>query len=487
MRRLFLIALAAMLILSGCGSSVSAPATQVPTTVTTAAEPAVFRVGFGEADITPTWNVGLLGHGNEATRISTTVRRNLFAHVLAVTDEAQNTALLISLDLVSTPDILVDHMTKWCTETYGIPRENVLMSSIHQHSTPVYDGMYSNLVEKGMKKAIAAALEDRQSADMYINTVQTQALSFVRHYWTNNGTICGDNYGSAEGGLKCHESESDKDMQLVKFTREGKDIIVVNFQAHPHLSSSSIDTAIDSDWPGIMRMKVAGELGCHVMYFSGAGGNLNSNSRIDEENVSVDYLDHGKRAAEYVIGAEDSYTQVRTGTVAAKQLTIAYDVDHSMDHLLGDATAIHSLRHTQGIEKAVAALANYPAFSSIYHVSAVVDKAALGETKELTISAISVGDVAFTAHPYEMFDTNGMELKSGTVGNPNYEAEDQLENPYAMTIVTTQSNGSVGYIPSRLGYTNGGYSTDITKFAAGTGEILVGDYLHILQQLHSGN
>ena len=40
-----------------------------------------------------------------------------------------------------------------------------------------------------------------------------------------------------------------------------------------------------------------------------------------------------------------------------------------------------------------------------------------------------------------------------------------------------------GHIPSRLGCSNGGYSTDITKFAAGTGEQLVGDYMHILYSL----
>ena len=44
---------------------------------------------------------------------------------------------------------------------------------------------------------------------------------------------------------------------------------------------------------------------------------------------------------------------------------------------------------------------------------------------EVDIGVISIGDVAFTIHPYEMFDTNGMELRSGTVGKANYEADEQ--------------------------------------------------------------
>jgi hypothetical protein len=59
-----------------------------------------------------------------------------------------------------------------------------------------------------------------------------------------------------------------------------------------------------------------------------------------------------------------------------------------------------------------------------------------------------------------------------------------MENPYKMTFISTMGNGSNGYVPSRLGYTNGGYSTDITKYAPGTGEQLVGDYLALLNEIH---
>ena len=92
--------------------------------------------------------------------------------------------------------------------------------------------------------------------------------------------------------------------------------------------------------------------------------------------------------------------------------------------------------------------------------------------------------MAFTFHPYEMFDTSGMELRAGTVGNPNYETDEQLENPFAMTFICTLANGHLGYVPSQLGYTNGGYSTDIAYLAPGSGERLVGDYLAILNELH---
>jgi hypothetical protein len=85
-----------------------------------------------------------------------------------------------------------------------------------------------------------------------------------------------------------------------------------------------------------------------------------------------------------------------------------------------------------------------------------------------------------------MFDTNGMELRAGTVGNPNYKEAEQLTNPYPMTFLCTLGNGHLGYVPSLLGYNNGGYSTDIAYLAPGSGERLVGDYLRILHDLRKG-
>ena len=67
----------------------------------------------------------------------------------------------------------------------------------------------------------------------------------------------------------------------------------------------------------------------------------------------------------------------------------------------------------------------------------------------------------------------------------NYFPEEQMENPYKMTIVATIANGYNSYIPSRMGYTNGGYSTDTALFAPGSGERIVADYLKILNELHS--
>ena len=260
---------------------------------------------------------------------------------------------------------------------------------------------------------------------------------------------------------------------------------MVNFQCHPHMGSTGKLTTIHSDWPGAMRDAVTEALGVHCVYYSGAGGNMSSASRILQDNVTNpkdDYVQHGKRAAQYVINAEDTYTKVNTGTIRCKAIHNTYKADHSLDYLLDAAQVVHDARK-QGMAYAREVIKQYPQLNSVFQATAVVGKVKLGQTRECFLGAITFGDIAFTAHPYEMFDTNGAELRGGTVGNENYAQEDQLENPFPMTFVVSKANGGEAYIPSMFGYIHGGYERDCTRFAPGSGELMVGDVLHMLNEL----
>lgn len=488
MNKLIALLLVSLMVVCLCACGSNPPST----TTTGEVAKSAFMAGFGKVDITPQeTGVPMSGYASSSERLSTGLRSYLYAIAVAVQDGEGNLAVLVSLDQVALSTNHANTIRQWAEKKLGIPQENLLIASIHQHSTPDPDNRafpssiaYREYMIKGIQNAITAAVEDLTPAQLYINTVTTDALSFVRHYWTNDGTLCGDGFGSAASGLVGHESESDKEMRLVKFVREAcKDILLINFQGHPHMGTDAEQTDIHSDWPGVMRDIVAEELGVECVYFSGAGGNLNSTSRIKSENITTDFREHGRRAAGYAIDAEGGYTQVDSGTIRCKEFTATYQADHSMDHLLEKAMIINDAR-SRDSQEARELLKEYPEFHSIYHATAVVNKAKEGSTRDITISVITFGDVAFTVHPYEMFDTNGMELRIGSVGNPNYDAEDQLDNPYKMTVVCSLGNGTHGYIPSRMGYTNGGYSTDVTKFAPGTGEQLVGDYLRLLNELH---
>lgn len=487
MKKIFALVLAAVLLLSlaACGGEAAPETTAV--IETTEAPKAGLQAGFAAANIVPNFNIGLQGFGNEKERIFTgSLKTYIYAHVLALTDANDTTMLFISVDAGGIGGWEAS-LRQEIQNTYKIPKNNILVHAIHQHSTPTMNGDYQKFCTTEVLKAVEKALDDRAPAQLLINTVQTEAMTFVRNYWMNDGTIWGPNYGDKSSGFKSHESEADNEIRLLKFQREGEKapILLVNFQGHPLMGASSSNADIHGDWPEVMRDTVSKETGYHVMYVSGAQGNLTGETQIPEEKVSTDWKHHGKRLADYVMSAEDSYTPVESGEIKILSSNDSYATDHSMDHLISIATAVNEVYQAQGLAAGQAEAKKYPELHSIYHATNILKKAATDPTIKVNLFAASIGDVVFATVPYEMFDTNGMELRNGTVGNENYAAEDQLENPFKMTIVCSLTNGHLGYVPSQLGYTNGGYATDITKLAPGSGEILIGDLLHMLDELHS--
>ena len=140
----------------------------------------------------------------------------------------------------------------------------------------------------------------------------------------------------------------------------------------------------------------------------------------------------------------------------ASIVTYTAENDHTMDHLLEEATAIRDYWYKTNNATDAMKLGTSGQVHSTYHAEAIVSKANAPATQEVNIPVISFGDIGVTGGPYEMFDTNGMQVKEGA--------------PMAMTIMCNMANGSIGYVPSQLGFDNGGYSTDITRVAPGSGE-----------------
>ena len=78
---------------------------------------------------------------------------------------------------------------------------------------------------------------------------------------------------------------------------------------------------------------------------------------------------------------------------------------------------------------------------------------------------------ALPIFPYEMFDTNGMQVKE--------------QSPFKMTLVLTNSDGAYAYVPSYEACTEyGGYETEATYFGAGVAEQVVAQFLDMLGNLY---
>lgn len=481
----------------------------------------ISSVGYSAVDISPTSDmfgkVGLMGFGNESTRLVTSVDKDyapLKAICVAVTDRDGNTVLLISVDSASVGNGVAKQIVSQISANYGVPEGNIMISSNHQHSTPVFGGMYDALFVSRVVESARLALADRKEVvgmTAQIVEVGENNFNFVRNVQYADllgrpiaGAMKTDNHDDANritgSSLlkKVYESTADDDVQLVKITREGASpILLTNFQTHPHMATDSSKTVATADIIGVFRDKLAELTGCEVMYFTGASGNINAWSNIDtnKEKEDLDYITQGRSLAEVVAnGIQDSawisVVSESTGGVATKTVTKQYSVmlnsvpswlsGKTMDEIVSYAANFWNA--TDGYLKNTTAsdLKNYGIYSK-YHAKYIIMRSTNKETdtKSLTISAIAIGDLAFVVVPYEMYDTNGMWIKENS--------------PYKMTFTThladmpTSNRASFGngYIPSAQSYVNGGYSVDIAQFAAGTGEKVAQDYIYILNELYN--
>jgi hypothetical protein len=260
-----------------------------------------------------------------------------------------------------------------------------------------------------------------------MGVTHTESLNYVRRYVTLDGkTYLGnwpDFMDSTEGR---HETEPDNTMQLLRFQREaGKDVVLCNWQCHP--CSPGIGTAngtkVSSDWIGPMRKQVEKTEDVHFAFFQGAAGNLASNTRINGEQDNQNYVDKGRKLAEAVSRGLGNMKDAKTGKLAAKRIE--------------------------------------------YPLTRRPDKG--GTTDTFYLSAFSLGEIAFATAPYEMHDTNGVQVKENS--------------PFEMTFMCAYTDGMFSYIPASFAFEMGGYEVEKCYYEKGTGEVLANRLITLLEEI----
>lgn len=466
MKRFLLLLLIVSVLLTGCAF------------FTAKTEPELL-IGYAEADITPEGSVPLRGYGRVHKRYSKNTLDPLLVSCMAITDNEGNTILLMAIDL--TTSATVTEYRDAISEETCVPASHIAISASHTHSAPDTTAKYlkgvksyNTMLQKQVLQVAKDAMADRKAATLFGATVETTGLNFVRRYVLKDGTFGGDNYGDFSVGIEGHESEVDNTMQLVKVVREGRpDIILTNFQTHPHRTGGSKKYDVSADIVGAYRTALSEALGCQVMYFTGGSGNVNPTSRIQEENIYPDYLSHGNAMA--LAAQQADYQPLSIGKVQAVSRDVEAQVNHTYDEYADILKAQHKRWNDGELSTAqFNELANTLVpfkINSPYHANAIYNNSKRSATETFTIYAFSFGDVSFIGAPYEMFDHNGLQIKE--------------DSPFAMTIVGTCCNGGMGYLPSALGFQNGGYSVDTTRYVGGTAEQMVENFTEMLRELYS--
>lgn len=407
------------LALFGCGGSQEAAGEPAAVDIT-----GKFSVGFGKVDISPEQSVYLRGYGDDKKdRMSTMVADPLYATCMAITDATGKTVLMVATDLIGTGSITFDPVRKLISSTTGVPFDDIMVFGSHNHSGPDFtDPVYQVLLKDRIPQACQAAMEDRKPAQMYTTFCRPEGYNTVRHYLLTDGSYQGYSVGSVpKNQLVGHYGIADNLLQLVKFTREGgQDIVLINWQGHPKGSSPQPYTAATSNYVGILRDTVNAALGCESLFFLSGSGNVNNSSQIPGEVSQENYMELGKELGQEAITAAANF---QPATLDKIQTSIGY-------------------LNLQG-QKDVA-----------------------GQK----LHAISIGDLAFVFAPFEIFDTNAMAVKENS--------------KFPMTFYASCANDSRGYLPTPPSFDwEITYEAGITKYPKGTAENVEAIFLELLDGL----
>ncbi len=422
--------------------------------------PDEFSAGFGREEMVPNLPIKL-GNGNTGETMADT----LYATCVAVHD-GEKTALFFHMDMKEMPEAIFDKATEQLTKEFGIPAENVIMTATHTHVAPHTSSDEANNIRwrgtlyEAVVSAAEQALRDLVPTEVAVGTGDATGFTFVRRYLMNDGTY---KWIPGRGSdIKAPESAADPELRTIHFIRENaKDIVMANFQTHYCGDSKGIT----SDFVHYLRQSVEKDMDMHFAYFNGGSANISAKNYMgDSPYASMSKL--GPALAEVVAKAVKNEEKVKTGPleICQKDLegTVRIDSAEKKEGAIEWAKAI-------GKEKD-ALLSKY-GFASQYEAIAVNARAAIAEgraTNLIPVTAISFGDVAVTANPFEMFDISCREIREAS--------------PFKMTFTCSYSNAHQSYMPPDEIFPHGEYEVYVSRFEKGTAEMTVNEIVSMLNE-----
>ena len=445
------------------------------------------QVGYGKAKIQPPDTTIHLTGGGDPNRIATGVLDYLYLTCFAITDTDGATLLIYTVDIQSADDSWTVPAREFISQRTGVPVSNIIFGSTHTHSVPGLNNntdanrKYNEVFEAGLIKATDDALADRSDAQIQVGTVDGvmdngKKLAFVRHYIMNDGSIYGSNFGTSSSGYSGeHPYDADIQAQLLKFVRpaeDKKDVLMVSWPCHSTFNGTTALTNLSADWPSPTRDYIEANSDCLVGIFLGGAGNQVPNSADPKENHGLGYREYGAALGKVIVDALPNTTPVEDGTIKITSKEYVSESNIYTGDKLSDAVTAYDYFLENG-QSAGNEFARSLGLESCYHARAFVQRSRLGPTQNLTMSAISLGNLSFIVAPYEMFSKSAQEIKNNT--------------PFDMTFLLCYANGSDGYIPTTEAYDYndgvGCYEAYNSPWPKGAAEELSAEYLALLKEL----
>ena len=442
----------------------------------------MLKVGFGRVDITPNMGTEVPGYFN--VRLMSGILDPLLATAV-VFDDGERRAAVVSADTVGFNDHYTAYAKAHIAKACSLSEDAIFLHATHTHTggligdsdVPAEEfslNEYSTWLMGRLADAINLAIVDlAPSEKMLYTSGRVEDVSFVRRFRMKNGDV------ATNPGWQCPDIDHalgtpDEESRLLIIKREGKpEIGIVNFQVHPDVIGGEW---VSADYPGFVRRTYEANIENSLcMYINGTQGDTN--------HVDVRYpqceKSHGYGRSEYMgkkiafsVLSNYSLAEELSGekvNFATKRITVKYNKGKPEE--IEPALKLAALYREKGSETAA-----LPHIEPLMRRVEMVAEACRIERlmnrpddKELTVSALSVGDVVFAGFPGEPFTDVGRAIRENS--------------KFTLTMPVCCVNGYEGYFPTEQAFSEGGYETLDASFAEGTAEALVDALTEVINSL----
>ena len=419
------------------------------------------QAGTAKVDITPDLGHNLAGWID--VRPATRQASPIVAHALALATE-QTRAIIITCDLVGMGEDLRTHIEETVQEQCSVPPQNLFILPSHNHYGPSVSGSYADNAERTFQElaytealvdkftaAARSALDDLRPARLGIGYSQETIYCRNSRFWRKDGTI--NWVGKREEDFAKDSGPFDARVSVLCIADERDNTIATLYNLACHANAAEEDgfTAISWDWPGYASQAVEGALGGEALFLMGACGNVHpvreGIAREMGEEIGRGVVDTAKRSQSIASTPLEVWQQ---------ELTIPARDFGSFD--------------PQQIETVCSQLWDQDTRDKVQSIfMKILDdlkgKEMPDHTRRLRI--LVLGNLAIVFIAGEYFTEFGLEIKK--------------RSPFEHTFVVQSLSESLGYIPTRKAYEEGGYQSGVgTRVAPGGGELIMEKALALL-------
>lgn len=401
--------------------------------------------GVGCVDITPTEPVVLAGSPDP--RKSAAIGSRLHAKALVLSAGGQRLAI-VTLDTLKYP---VEHVVlarEQIEKSTGIPADNVVICASHTHSGPLWSH-YKDQLMTPVADAVAMAIRDLAPCTLGASRGKVDGVSQCRRVIKEGNAWNRWQLKPDEKDKYPAEGAYDPDFDALAVTgADGKyKAVVYNFACH---AANNRENTVSADYPGDAEKFVQRELGYNVAAFflTGACGDVNPVYEVRREILGEE------------LGAEIVRCLRRLEPIANPSLAI-------------ERRELQMPGRENPEFKEAEVMRNWPKQLEHYRASFADMKKREKPAYRFLMTGIRIGDdFAIVTNPDELFCEIGMRIKK--------------QSPFRHTMVSEQTNGAHGYVPTARAFAGGSYETwfgEHSYLTTMAGEIIEKESLDILQHL----